>query len=581
MLMDFVEGSDLRSEIFELHGKGMPAARVLEIMPPIVGALNYAHAKGYIHCDLKPGNVMVHKNGTVLVTDFGIARMTDAATATLVGFGTPAYMAPELVRGKEPSPQTDIYALGAMLFEMLTGGERPFTGEQAEVTGSTSDKVRWEQVNLEPPSPKKWNKAISPELEQVVLKCLAKQPGRRFGSVLELMNALVTSTGEEAAPLTDRPAEAVPAVAPVPPMEKAEPELPPRKKAPEVPKPERGGRLPLWAWAAGGSALAVLLLIMVVSLGGQYIRGAGEEKARQTAAALALEQTRSAAQTATARPTATLTPTATATPTSTPTLAPTPKPGIGSTMVSPVDGMVMVYVPEGTFLMGSDRSDQYADNDEFPQHEVYLDSFWIDRTEVTNAMYAAFLNARGNHQEGGVPWLGAGEEDPRIQESGGMWEADAGYEDHPVVEVSWYGARAYCEWAGRRLPTEAEWEKAARGMNGGLYPWGEANASCSKVNLRGCMGDTAEVGSYADGASPYGAWDMAGNVYEWVADWYDADYYESSPAENPLGPEGGTWRVMRGGWWFHRAGQVRSAFRNRADPNAAGHHLGFRCAGSP
>ncbi|GAF89912.1 unnamed protein product, partial [marine sediment metagenome] len=152
MLMDFVEGSSLRGEIFDLDGELMSDGRIREIIRSVCSALHYAHEMGVVHCDLKPGNVMVHKNGTVLVTDFGIARMTDAATATMIGMGTPAYMAPELVRGEEPTPQTDIYALGVVLFEMLTGGERPFTGELAETTGSTSEKVRWEQMHLNPPS---------------------------------------------------------------------------------------------------------------------------------------------------------------------------------------------------------------------------------------------------------------------------------------------------------------------------------------------------------------------------------------------------------------------------------------------
>lgn len=190
MLMDYVEGTSLRTEIFELDGHPMPAQRIREIMHPVCSALHYAHRSGMVHCDLKPGNVMVHENGTVLVADFGIARMTDAATATMVGMGTPAYMAPELARGLDPIPQTDIYALGVVLFEMLTGGERPFTGEQTTVTGSTSEKVRWEQMNLNPPSLRRWNADISSELEEIVATCLNKEQENRYDSTLDLLNAL-------------------------------------------------------------------------------------------------------------------------------------------------------------------------------------------------------------------------------------------------------------------------------------------------------------------------------------------------------------------------------------------------------
>jgi serine/threonine protein kinase len=189
MLMDYVEGTTLRKEIFHAK-KAISVERVLEVMRPVCSALHYAHQMGMVHCDAKPGNIMIEHTGRVLVTDFGISRMTDAATATMVGMGTPAYMAPEQARGQDPTPQTDIYALGVVLFEMLTGGERPFTGEQAETTGSTSEKVRWEQIHFEPPSPRKWNPGILPKVEALVLKCLEKDPTKRWRSALEMLNAL-------------------------------------------------------------------------------------------------------------------------------------------------------------------------------------------------------------------------------------------------------------------------------------------------------------------------------------------------------------------------------------------------------
>ena len=190
MLMDLVKGTSLRAEIFQLDGSPMSIQRILEIMRSVCSALNYAHQQGMIHCDAKPGNILIEESGKLLVTDFGIARMTDAATATMVGMGTPAYMAPEQVRGLDPTPQTDIYSLGVILFEMLTGGERPFTGERATITGSTSEKVRWEQMKLDPPSLKRWNPDITPELEALVVKCLMKDPVDRYGSVLDLQQEL-------------------------------------------------------------------------------------------------------------------------------------------------------------------------------------------------------------------------------------------------------------------------------------------------------------------------------------------------------------------------------------------------------
>jgi len=190
MLMDFIEGKTLREEIFGLDGTPMQFDQMLPIIQQLCSALHYAHEEGVVHCDLKPGNVMIHMNGTIQVTDFGIARMMDAATATMVGLGTPAYMAPELVRGHAPTSASDIYSLGIILFEMVTGGERPFTGERATITGSTSEKVRWEQMNLNPPSPRRWNASIPDELVSVVQRAMDKDPSRRFSSASEMLSAV-------------------------------------------------------------------------------------------------------------------------------------------------------------------------------------------------------------------------------------------------------------------------------------------------------------------------------------------------------------------------------------------------------
>jgi serine/threonine-protein kinase len=190
MLMDYVEGTTLRAEIFQADGTPIPLERTIDIIRPICSALHYAHGQGRVHCDVKPGNIMLKRNGDVLLADFGIARMTDAATATMIGAGTPAYMAPEQVKGQDPTPRTDIYALGVVLYEMLTGGERPFTGERAEVTGTTGEKVRWEQMHLDPPDPRRFNPDLDEKVGELITACLAKDPGERPGFVLELLNQL-------------------------------------------------------------------------------------------------------------------------------------------------------------------------------------------------------------------------------------------------------------------------------------------------------------------------------------------------------------------------------------------------------
>ena len=278
------------------------------------------------------------------------------------------------------------------------------------------------------------------------------------------------------------------------------------------------------------------------------------------------------------------------------TVIPTPTLGVGSTMVSDEDGMVLVYIPAGSFWMGSGLDDQNADEDERPGHEVTLDAFWIDQTEVTNAMYAVFLNYRGNQIKGGETWLDADDQHVLIEQVGNEWRAVSGFEDHPVVEVTWYGAVAYCEWAGRYLPTEAQWEKAARGEDGRTYPWGNIfDSSLANVDDEttdddfkiecspsGCDGFsmTSPVGFFANGASPYGVLDMAGNVWEWVADLYDQGYYDLSPMENPLGPDSGDERVLRSGSWGNSPKYVRGANRSSDSPDISANWGGFRCAWS-
>jgi formylglycine-generating enzyme required for sulfatase activity len=207
--------------------------------------------------------------------------------------------------------------------------------------------------------------------------------------------------------------------------------------------------------------------------------------------------------------------------------------------------MQWANIPAGSFLMGSEN----GDSDEGPVHEVYLDAYYINVYEVTNSEYAVFLNEMGNQSEGGANWLDASSNDVLVEQVGGEWQPKNGYEDHPVVFVSWYGARAYCEWAGGRLPTEAEWEKAARGgLEGKQYPWGDEAPVCTLGTVNGaqygCGGRMVAVGNFQPNG--YGLLDMAGNVWEWTADWYNSGYYAKSPGENPPGPSSGNSRVLRG-----------------------------------
>jgi len=260
----------------------------------------------------------------------------------------------------------------------------------------------------------------------------------------------------------------------------------------------------------------------------------------------------------------------------------------------------MVLVPEGTFRMGDDS--ELAKDDEGPVHEVFLNDYYIDKFEVTNELFAIFLNDQGNQLEGAEYWLQYNdpENDNRIRQIDGIWISDEGFENHPVTEVTWFGANAYCNWRDARLPTEAEWEKAARGLESSTYPWGNifygqklnfCDKNCMYCDSTGCrtaswaeetIDDgyemTSPVGSYLGGISPYGTFDMAGNVIEWVADWYDAEYYHNSPKENPLGPSEGIAKVLRGGAWMNNRFDSRTTTRYRLDPSSTDSDYGFRCA---
>jgi formylglycine-generating enzyme required for sulfatase activity len=263
-----------------------------------------------------------------------------------------------------------------------------------------------------------------------------------------------------------------------------------------------------------------------------------------------------------------------------PTAAPIASPESGWFRAS--DGVEMMLVPAGEFLMGSTDTDPKAGDDEMPQHIVYLDAFWIDRTEVTNTRYVQFLNTLGEHAGacGGHDCVETQFEDKysHILLQGGRYAVENGFEEHPATQVSWYGAQAYCTWAGARLPTEAEWEKAARGVDGRLYPWGNQAPDCDKAQYGDCGGATVPVGSRLAGASPYRVLDMAGNVWEWVADWYDPAYYDASPARNPQGPDAGERKVFRGGSWGYLPTFIRAGDRARNRPTYAGFNVGFRCA---
>ncbi len=238
-----------------------------------------------------------------------------------------------------------------------------------------------------------------------------------------------------------------------------------------------------------------------------------------------------------------------------------------------LDGAPMVMIPAGLFTMGSND----GPHNERPAHTVTLDAFYIDRYEVTLSLYRKFLE-EGNH------------------DAPPTWDAEAATSvgDRPAIGMRWESAVAYCRWAGKRLPTEAEWEKAARGTDGRRYPWGEMQPFVDIANYNrgmwvseavtlmavtgGLEGMSVRHGLKEGGKSPFGVSHMAGNAAEWVADWYERDYYHKSPGRNPSGPMAGEKRVMRGGSWADVPSALRATARFSAEPNFEDRTVGFRCA---
>lgn len=270
-----------------------------------------------------------------------------------------------------------------------------------------------------------------------------------------------------------------------------------------------------------------------------------------------------------------------------------------------VDDAAMVYVPAGYFLRGTTKATAEALRGQFgdvfgvetPQRSIYLSAYYIDKFEVTNRQYGRFLDAfnRGN-------LLLHPDAPPDKDYMPTYWrDSRLNGPDHPVTAVDWYDAYAYCRWAGKELPTEAQWEKAARGPDGLSYPWGNTWRADVSNNVESMFGDpilddrqwvlllgnldldamtvfTQPVGSFPQGVSPYGAYDMGGNLWEWARDRYIKDYYHAAPSHDPLGPtEESPYRVLRGGCWSSHRGKIRAAYRNYDLPADRHLEIGFRC----
>jgi serine/threonine protein kinase/formylglycine-generating enzyme required for sulfatase activity len=586
IVMRYMPGGSLADRLDKGPMSLKAAADLLNQLAP---ALDEAHRHRIVHRDMKPGNILFDQRGAPYLADFGIVKLSEGAstalTATGGSLGTPSYISPEQARGElRLDGRSDIYSLGVIFFEMLTG-ERPYNAD-------TPMGVAVMHITEPVPQIRERKPDLPAACQTVIDKAMAKDKNARYATAADLASA-VALLAEGKLP-------------PPPKMPETEFIPPAFAQSPGQRRVAKSRRVPTWLLIAGGLALIAAAVLLVYGLGGGAKTdawGTATNAPTSIAAAVpsstpsiqAVAPTRPATVTASPMPRPTQTAVPSPPPTHTPAPTPTPGPREPSAFPLPGGGSVtMVWAPAGEFKMGTNDAEMkalladcfgcspnmYAN--EQPRHIVFLDAYWIDQTEVTNGQYAACEAA------GACPAPG--------ESSSGSREAYYGnpaYDNFPVIHVSWHNANTFCAWRDARLPTEAEWEKAARGVDGRTYPWGDGAITGELANSRdsnpegespedGWFEDTSPVGYYPLGASPYGALDMAGNVSEWVADWYDSDYYGSPDAsENPVGPRTGRYHVVRGGSWDHGAVTLRVAYRGSNDPGYQDDKVGFRCARDP
>jgi len=527
LVTTYIPGVDLQS-VLDKYGK-LPTDLIIGWMQAVCIPLAYLHGRGVFHLNLKPANMRLTATGELFLVNIGLPGIGVRPRGS--GYGSPEQQAQQDV-----GAAADIYSLGATLYVLLTGVIPPHALSRES---GLSELKPAREVNPD----------VEPYLSLVASRAMSLRPDVRYEIVQDFAKALERPYGTRPAAGESVRRTAAPTFA-----EAAPPRISPTMRR----KIEQRT-----IWGLFG------LLVLIVGIGIFSIvfnipaeNENGGPEATATFMSAVVEAATALAPTPTPLPAPTEAPT------------PTPEPFITET------GSRMIFVPSGIFRMGADEGEP----DEGPSHLVQMDGYFIDETEVTNAQYAMCVAA------------GACNEPARRTATyhPAYYGSDA-YADYPVIFVNWFDAETFCDWRNARLPSEAEWEKGA-GFDPDQaiilrYPWGDAfdgtkmnycdsNCSTERRDTRFDDGhqDTAPVGSYPDGRSPLGLYDMSGNVMEWVNDWYDRNYYESSTDTNPLGPPDGEFKAIRGGSWLSSEEDLAIVVRSSFDPTVARANLGFRCA---
>lgn len=523
LVTDWVIGKKLVELLVEAGGS-LPEYQAVEIIEQICQALEYLNSLNppVLHREITAADIILTTEGRVMLVDFGIVRAFDPSKQT-------SY-----------NSQNDVYTLGVALYTLLTGHIPPERMARAD--------------GIDLALPRQLNSSITPPIESVVLKALEVRTESRYQTVGELEQALR-----------------------VPPTAKI---IPPQVIDKQYSLQSWNLRRP--SAAILGSIAALLVLVVVVAGLISLITGRIDEQAvtqtinskiRMTSAYETWAPvTENAIKEKTHDALARKSQTAAFNLTDTSLSAETQTAVVHASLAAEMTAVAklvpegMALVPAGEFEMGAEDASIQSEADEKPQHIVFLDAFYIDIYEVSNARYSECVNSGACEPPGDQKYFN-----------------DPSYSQHPVVFMDWFQSQAYCEWRGRSLPSEAQWEKAARGgVAGRFYPWGSSNPDCALTNFwgkaGGCVGGPSPVGSYS--SNNFGLYDMAGNVWEWVLDWYQVTFYSISPSSNPIGPESGFVRVVRSGSWGNSSVDIRISNRNSHNPDNGDSNTGFRCVSS-